>query len=95
MVCPSIDGHSTKDHHMFSDSSTSVDLVGRHRERLQGAAERRRLVFGGRRSSRSEQRAARLSGGPDGGTVMNVSLARIVAMPARVDRTSPRDARVA
>ena len=64
---------------MFSHPITTDAVRRQHRDRLMGAAATHRRLFGRRVAD----------------DVAPVSLASVVAMPTRVDRTSPRDSRVA
>jgi hypothetical protein len=64
---------------MFSHYHLNVATAGQHRDRLIESATRHRLVFGRKSKTNSN----------------NPSLAEIVALPARMDRTSPRNSRVA
>jgi hypothetical protein len=76
------DVNNEKEPAMFSQHFTNEAIARQHRDRLMDSATRHRLVFGRRgRNSRSS------SSSPE--------LAEIVALPARMDRTSPRDSRVA
>jgi hypothetical protein len=67
---------------MFSHQFTNEAIARQHRDRLMDSAKRHRQVFGGRRKRGSS-------------SASSSSLAEIVALPARMDRTSPRTARVA
>jgi hypothetical protein len=67
---------------MFSQHFTNEAIARQHRDRLMDSASRHRMVFG-RRGSTSA------SSGP------SPTHAEVLALPARMDRTSPRDSRVA
>ncbi len=68
---------------MFSQQFTNEAIARQHRDRLMDSAQRYRAVFGRRRGRSASSPAA------------SASLAEIVALPARMDRTSPRTSRVA
>lgn len=65
---------------MFSHPLTTDAVRRQHRDRLMGAATDHRRIFGRRIA--------------DAGLPAS-SLAAVVALPTRADRTSPRDSRVA
>ena len=64
---------------MFSHPITTDAVRRQHRDRLMGAATNHRRLFG-RASTAAE---------------LPFQLAHVVSLPTRVDRTSPRDSRVA
>ena len=64
---------------MFSHPITTDALRRQHRDRLMDAATDHRRIFG-RRAAAAER---------------PLQLAPVVSLPTRVDRTSPRDSRVA
>lgn len=68
---------------MFSHPFTNDVLRRQHGDRLMDAAVRHRRIFGRRRDDVAPI------------TSLVTPLAPVVALPARVDRTSPRDSRVA
>ena len=65
---------------MFSHPLTTDAVRRQHRDRLMGAAVSHRRLFGRRVAD---------------DVVPSASFAAVVALPTRVDRTSPRDSRVA